>query len=89
MADINYKKLGAKGLYVTPTYIGARQMAYLDVDDHLQDSMMTKYLTKAYTSNYLSRMERVKNETPEQMKGAQKKVLVQYFPSLHIFKTPA
>lgn len=67
-ADRNYKVLGDKGLYVTPTYIGGRQIAYSDQEDHLQDSMMTKYLTKAYTAEYVKRLERVKNETPEQMR---------------------
>ena len=65
--------MGAKGLYVTPTYIGARQMAYLDEDDHLQDSMMTKYLTKAYTANYRERVGRVKTESPEQMTERKRK----------------
>ncbi|WP_051315362.1 amidohydrolase family protein [Algoriphagus terrigena] len=66
-ADRNYKILGDKGLFVTPTYIGARQMSYSDQENHLLDSMMTTYLTKAYTAEYLKRLERVKNETPEQM----------------------
>jgi hypothetical protein len=32
----------------------------------MQDSMMTKYLTKAYTDNYQWRIDRMKNETAEQ-----------------------
>ena len=72
-ADLKYKQLGAKGLYVTPTYIGARQTAYIDENNHLQDSMMTKYLTKSYTSNYRLRIDRMKNETPEQMKERKRK----------------
>jgi hypothetical protein len=65
-ADSNYKKLAAKGLAVTPTFIGGRQLAFMDENNHLQDSMMTKYLTKAYTDNYQWRIDRMKNETPEQ-----------------------
>ena len=65
-ADMNYKKLAAKGLAVTPTFIGGRQLAFMDENNHFQDSMMTKYLTKAYTDNYQWRIDRMKNETPEQ-----------------------
>ncbi|MFT3701766.1 MAG: amidohydrolase family protein [Agriterribacter sp.] len=72
-ADLNYKKLGSKGLYVTPTYIGGRQTAYLDEDNHLQDSMITKYLTKAYTATYLKRVDQIKNETAEQMSERKRK----------------
>jgi imidazolonepropionase-like amidohydrolase len=72
-ADNNYKQLGAKGLYVTPTYIGGRQTAYMDENNHLEDSMMTKYLTKAYTSNYRQRIDRMKNETPDQMNERKRK----------------
>jgi hypothetical protein len=65
-ADENYKKLAAKGLAITPTFIGGRQLAFMDENNHLQDSMMTKYLTQAYTDNYQWRIDRMKNETPEQ-----------------------
>jgi len=65
-ADAGFKRLGAKGLYVTPTYIGGRQLAFLDSNNHMRDSMMTKYLTKAYTSNYQWRIDRMKNETADQ-----------------------
>lgn len=71
-ADRSYKRLGDKGMYVTPTYIGSRQIAFSDEEDHLQDSMITKYLTKSYTAEYLNRLNRVKNETPEQMKERKK-----------------
>lgn len=71
-ANRNYKILGNKGLYVTPTYIGGKQIAYGDEENHLLDSMMTTYLTKAFTAEYLKRIERMKNETPEQMKERKK-----------------
>jgi imidazolonepropionase-like amidohydrolase len=67
-ADRNYKILGDKGMYVTPTYVGGRQIAYADQENHLLDTMMTKYLTSAYSAEYLKRLDRVKKETPEQMK---------------------
>lgn len=72
-ADSNYKILGAKGLYITPTFIGGRQLAFLDVNNHLEDSMMTTYLTKAYTDNYQWRIDRMKNETQEQKKDRKEK----------------
>jgi hypothetical protein len=72
-ADENYKKLAAKGLAVTPTFIGGRQLAFMDENNHLQDSMMTKYLTKAYTDNYQWRIDRMKNETPEQRNDRKEK----------------
>jgi imidazolonepropionase-like amidohydrolase len=54
-------------MYVTP-YVGGRQIAYADQENHLLDTMMTKYLTSAYFAEYLKRLDRVKDETPEQMK---------------------
>ncbi|MES1224356.1 MAG: amidohydrolase family protein, partial [Bacteroidota bacterium] len=72
-ADRGYRNLAAKGLFVTPTFIGSRQLAFLDENDHMQDSMMTKYLTKAYTDNYQWRIDRMKNETPEQRKDRKEK----------------
>lgn len=72
-ADSNYKILGTKGLFVTPTFIGGRQLAYLDENNHLQDTMMTKYLTKTYTDNYQWRIDRMKNETPEQKNDRKQK----------------
>jgi imidazolonepropionase-like amidohydrolase len=65
-ADRNYARLAKKGLTVTPTLIGGRQLSFLDEDNHLQDSMMTTYLTKLYTDAYQWRIGRMANETAEQ-----------------------
>lgn len=84
-ADSNYKILGAKGLFVTPTFIGGRQLAYLDENNHLQDSMMTKYLTKAYTNNYQWRIDRMKNETTEQIKERKERYLLNVSQLTHFY----
>lgn len=65
-ADRNYARLAKKGLTVTPTLIGGRQLAFLDEDNHLKDSMMTTYLTRLYTDAYQWRIGRMANETVEQ-----------------------
>lgn len=65
-ANKNYAAMGKKGLAVTPTLIGGRQLSYLDENNHQQDSMMVSYLTKAYTENYQWRIGRMANDTPEQ-----------------------
>lgn len=44
-AIAEYRKLGARGLYVCPTLIGAYQLAYLKETDHSQDVFL-KYLTR-------------------------------------------
>jgi len=69
----NYAVLGKKGLYVTPTLIGSRQLAYLNGNNYSKDSMMVSYLTKAYTENYTWRIERMKNDTPEQSEERKKR----------------
>ncbi|HEX5025310.1 MAG TPA: amidohydrolase family protein, partial [Agriterribacter sp.] len=69
----NYAVLGKKGLYVTPTLIGSRQLAYLNENDYTKDSMMVSYLTKAYAENYTWRIERMKNDTPEQSEERKKR----------------
>jgi hypothetical protein len=66
LAIKNYQILGKKGLFVTPTLIGGKQLAYLDESDYPKDSMMAKLLTKAYTNNYSWRIERQAKDTPEQ-----------------------
>ena len=75
IANENYKKLGAKGLYVTPTLIGGRQVAFMDENNYLKDSLMVNYLTKAYIKDYVLRIERSKNDTPEQIAERKKRYL--------------
>lgn len=64
-ATANYKALGAKGMFVCPTLIGGRQLAYLDQTDHRGDVFL-QYLTKRFVSNYQWRIDRMANETPAQ-----------------------
>jgi hypothetical protein len=60
-----YEKLGQMGLFVCPTLIGSRQLAFLDENDHQKDDFL-KYLTKRYTANYSWRINRMADETVEQ-----------------------
>ncbi|MEO5945316.1 MAG: amidohydrolase family protein, partial [Chitinophagaceae bacterium] len=60
-----YKMLAEKKVAVTPTLIGGKQLAYLDVNDHKQDDFL-KYLTKRFISNYQWRIGRMANETAVQ-----------------------
>lgn len=60
-----YKRMAQKGLAVTPTIIGGRQLAYLDRDNHQNDDFQ-KYLTQRFTDKYQWRIERMAGETPEQ-----------------------
>lgn len=76
LAIKNYQTLGKKGLFVTPTLIGGRQLAYLDESDYPKDSMMAKLLTKAYTSNYSWRIERQAKDTPEQKADRKRRYLL-------------
>ncbi|MEQ8364348.1 MAG: amidohydrolase family protein [Cyclobacteriaceae bacterium] len=64
-AIAGYKQLGEKGLFVCPTLIGGRQLAFLDEDDHQNDDFL-KYLTKRFTDNYAWRIGRMAGDTPEQ-----------------------
>ncbi|AOW10965.1 amidohydrolase family protein [Flavobacterium gilvum] len=74
-ANENYKNLGNKGLYVTPTLIGGRQAAFVDENNYPNDSLMASYLTKAYIKDYMSRIERSKNDKPEQIAERKKRYL--------------
>ncbi|MGE0589474.1 MAG: amidohydrolase family protein [Cyclobacteriaceae bacterium] len=65
LAIQKYKVLGDAGLFICPTLIGGRQLAYLDETDHKADEFLS-YLTDRFTSNYQWRIERMSNETPEQ-----------------------
>ncbi|MFN8346895.1 MAG: amidohydrolase family protein [Spirosomataceae bacterium] len=60
-----YKRLAQKGVAVTPTIIGGRQLAYLDRDNHQNDDFQ-QYLTQRFTDKYRWRIERMAGETPEQ-----------------------
>lgn len=60
-----YQNLGQRGLFVCPTLIGGRQLAYLDENDHQQDDFL-KYLTQRFTANYAWRINRMANDTDEQ-----------------------
>ena len=64
-AITNYKAMGKAGLFVCPTLIGGRQLAYLDETDHSKDPFL-QYLTKKFLSNYQWRIDRMANETATQ-----------------------
>ena len=70
VATQKYTALGKKGLFVCPTLIGGRQLAYLSENDHSKDPFMS-YLTEKFVSNYQWRIQRMSNETPEQTKQRQ------------------
>jgi imidazolonepropionase-like amidohydrolase len=61
-----YKKLGKKGLFVCPTLIGSYQLAYLKETDHSNDEFL-RYLSEKFVSNYQWRIQRMANETPDQL----------------------
>lgn len=62
-----YKELGKAGLFVCPTFIGGRQLAYLNASDHSKDEFLN-YLTNRFVANYQWRIERMGKVTPEQSK---------------------
>lgn len=64
----NYKALGKSGIFVCPTLIGGRQLAYLNESDHTKDESL-QYLTEKFVSNYHWRIQRMRNETPEQQQS--------------------
>ncbi|MES2795081.1 MAG: amidohydrolase family protein [Bacteroidota bacterium] len=86
LAIKNYQILGKKGLFVTPTLIGGKQLAYLDESDYPKDSMMANLLTKAYTSNYAWRIERQAKDTPEQKADRKRRYLLNQSQIPHIQK---
>lgn len=61
----NYEALGKSGLFVCPTLIGGRQLAYLAETDHSNDVAL-QFLTKKFISNYQWRIDRMANETSAQ-----------------------
>lgn len=66
-AIAQYKVLGKTGLFVCPTLIGGRQLAYLSEDNHEEDDFL-KFLSNRFTSKYAWRIERMANETEDQKK---------------------
>jgi len=62
----NYALISKTGVFVCPTLIGGRQLAYLDETDHSKDKFLS-YLTEKFVSNYQWRISRMANETPEQL----------------------
>ncbi len=60
-----YQRMAQKGMAITPTIIGGRQLAYLDRDNHQNDDFQ-KYLTQRFTDKYRWRIERMAGETAEQ-----------------------
>jgi len=61
----NYAAMAKKGLFVCPTLIGGRQLAYLSETDHRHDEFLS-YLTDRFVSNYQWRIQRMSNETDAQ-----------------------
>lgn len=64
-ANVGYAKFAQTGMFVCPTLIGGRQLAYLDVTNHSQDRALT-WLTDKFTANYQWRIQRMSGDTPEQ-----------------------
>lgn len=60
-----YKALSRAGLFVCPTLIGGRQLAYLDETDHNSDEFLN-YLTEKFVANYQWRIQRMGTETAAQ-----------------------
>lgn len=65
LAIEKYKALGRAGLFVCPTLIGGRQLAYLDETNHSRDEFLN-YLTEKFVANYQWRMQRMGTETSAQ-----------------------
>ena len=82
-AILGYKRLAANKIAVCPTLIGGKQLAYLDVDDHKNDSFQ-QYLTQQYMANYQWRIDRMANDTPElkQQRKARYELIAKQLPLL-------
>lgn len=74
-AMAGYKALAKSGLFVCPTLIGGRELAYLDETDHSKDKPL-EFLTTKYTSNYQWRIDRMAGDTPEQRKARKDRYLL-------------
>ncbi|MEQ9098060.1 MAG: amidohydrolase family protein [Imperialibacter sp.] len=83
-AFVRYKMLAERGVAVTPTLIGGKQLAYLDENNHQSDAYL-KYLTERFTSKYQWRIDRMAGETPEQKQGRKDryKLIAEQLPYLH------
>jgi imidazolonepropionase-like amidohydrolase len=83
-ATEQYKKLGARGLFVCPTLIGSYQLAYLKETDHSKDEFL-KYLSEKFVSNYQWRIQRMTNETPAQLQQRKDRLelLKKQLPLMH------
>lgn len=63
-ANLAYQKLGKTNVAITPTLIGGKQLAYLDVDNHENDEFLN-YLTNRFISKYEWRIGRMAKDTPD------------------------
>lgn len=83
-AIANYQALGKRGVFVCPTLIGGRQLAYLNETDHGRDQALS-YLTKKFTANYQWRIDRMANETAAQRQERKDRYqfLVKQLPLMH------
>lgn len=70
-----YKTLGKTGLFICPTLIGGRQLAYLDETDHSKDEFL-HYLTEKFVANYQWRIQRMANETALQREQRKERYLL-------------
>lgn len=61
-----YRRLAAKGIYVTPTLNMGRILAYLDREDHSKDPDLA-YIGPGLRKTYDWRVERAAKATPEQV----------------------
>ena len=60
-----YRELASKNVFVCPTLIGGKQLAYLSETDHSRDASLA-YLTRRFTSKYDWRIQRMAGETAAQ-----------------------
>ena len=66
-----YRKLAAKGVFVTPTLNMGRILAYLDREDHSKDRALA-YIGPGLRKTYDWRVERAAKATPEQIAARHK-----------------
>ncbi|NMH65354.1 amidohydrolase family protein [Shewanella salipaludis] len=82
-AERGYRMLAAKGVAVTPTLIGGRQLAYLAETDHSQDDFLA-YLTRGFVSKYQWRVDRMagESEADKAKRKSQYRLLASQLPKL-------
>ena len=66
-----YRRLAAKGVYVTPTLNMGRILAFLDREDHSRDEGLA-YIGPGLRKTYDWRIERAAKATPEQVAARHK-----------------